>query len=362
MSLAIAVTMMVGVTVMVESFRQTVQLWVDKTVRADVYVTSRSWSRALDEADFDPAVMAHLEGLEGVRAADKLRRWFALYRGQRFLVNALDLGLGGGASRSPVKEGPADAATLVRRPGTCLVSEPFQRRFGVGVGDTLTLDGVAGPVELEVLAVYYDYTTDAGEVTIHLDNVAPLRGAGPPSTMSLHLEPGVEPDQVIDRIRATFPDLPLWLRSNRTLREEVFRIFDQTFQITRFLQLMALTVAACLVALTLLVLARERTRELALYAALGATPRQVFAVFLGKGLWIAGVGLALGGLGGLGLAGVLIHVVNPAFFGWTIQAHLPGPALLEQAATILAAAALASLYPALRASRTSAGELTREDV
>ena len=40
----------------------------------------------------------------------------------------------------------------------------------------------------------------------------------------------------------------------------------------------------------------------------------------------------------------------------------PWAALIEQAATILMASALASLYPALRASRTPATELSRENL
>jgi ABC-type lipoprotein release transport system permease subunit len=42
--------------------------------------------------------------------------------------------------------------------------------------------------------------------------------------------------------------------------------------------------------------------------------------------------------------------------------HWPWGALAGQSATILAAAVLASLYPALRASRTPATELTRDDL
>jgi putative ABC transport system permease protein len=62
------------------------------------------------------------------------------------------------------------------------------------------------------------------------------------------------------------------------------------------------------------------------------------------------------------LAAILIYVINRAYFGWTIQVFFPGPSLAVQVAAILTAAALASLYPALRASRIPATELSREDV
>jgi putative ABC transport system permease protein len=174
--------------------------------------------------------------------------------------------------------------------------------------------------------------------------------------------PGSDAEATVDVIKARCAGVPLLVRSNRALRQEVFRVFDQTFAVTRLLQAMGLLIAVCGVTVTLLVLARERVPELALYRALGATRGAIFRVFLGQGLGIAAVGLALGTLGGIALALVLVYVVNRASFGWTIALSWPVGDLVRQAGAILLAAALASLYPALRASRVPATELRREDV
>jgi putative ABC transport system permease protein len=139
-------------------------------------------------------------------------------------------------------------------------------------------------------------------------------------------------------------------------------IFDQTFAVTYILQAMALLIAAIGISLTLLILARERAAELALYRALGAARRQVFGLLLGEGLSLAALGLLLGLVGGLGLAALLILVINRAYFGWTIQPAWPGSALAQQVLVILAAAGVASLYPAWRSSLAAAQELSREDV
>jgi ABC-type lipoprotein release transport system permease subunit len=55
-------------------------------------------------------------------------------------------------------------------------------------------------------------------------------------------------------------------------------------------------------------------------------------------------------------------VINRAYFGWTIQAFWPWGTLAWQAAAIVAVAAVASIYPAVRAARTPAAELSREDL
>ncbi|MBC7794757.1 MAG: FtsX-like permease family protein, partial [Clostridia bacterium] len=146
------------------------------------------------------------------------------------------------------------------------------------------------------------------------------------------------------------------------LRATIYGIFDQTFAITGILRAMSLLIAVCGITLTLLVLARERAAELALYGALGATRGQLFRLFVGHGVVLACFGVALGAIGGGALALVLVYLINRVYFGWTIQLALPWRSLASQVATIVGVAALAAVYPALRASRTHASELTRDDL
>ncbi len=187
-------------------------------------------------------------------------------------------------------------------------------------------------------------------------------GPGSINSLSLYLEQDLDPERVIDEIKARFPNTPLQIRSNQHLREEIFEIFDQTFAVVRILQVMSLLIAVCGIVLTLLVLARERISELALYQALGASRLQIFRIFVGKGLAMGLLALGLGSVAGSALAAILIFVINRTYFGWTIQVYFPGWPVLQQLAIILAAALLASLYPAFRASETPATELSRDDL
>lgn len=187
-------------------------------------------------------------------------------------------------------------------------------------------------------------------------------GKGPANSIALYLDEGMDAEQFVDRVKRRSGDLPLLVRSNRNLRTEVLRIFDQTFAITRVLQAMGLLIAVSGITLTLLVIARERISELALYRSLGALRHQIFGIFVGKGLAMGILSIVLGTLGGFALAAILILVINRAYFGWTIQADIPMGSLAGQAATILLATVVASVYPALRAARTPATELSRDDL
>jgi putative ABC transport system permease protein len=243
-----------------------------------------------------------------------------------------------------------------------LISEPLARRSGRGVGDALILDGPAGRLELPIAGVFHDYGNESGSIFMDLAALRERFGPGPIHSVGVYLEPGRDPEAMVDALKIAFADAPLRIRGNRRLREDVLAVFDQTFAVTRILQAMALLIAVCGITLTLLVLARERVSELALYRALGARRRQIFGVFLGKGLSIALLGLALGIAGGIVLALILVFLINREYFGWTIRMAWPWSSILGQAGTILAAATVAALYPALRASRIPATELSREEV
>jgi putative ABC transport system permease protein len=61
---------------------------------------------------------------------------------------------------------------------------------------------------------------------------------------------------------------------------------------------------------------------------------------------IGAVSQALGLVAGVGLALILIFVVNVQSFGWTIQFHVPGAFLVQSSIAIFVATAAAGLYPA----------------
>jgi putative ABC transport system permease protein len=362
-ALGVAVSMLVGITLLIGSFRRTVETWLAESVRADIYITTPSWARAGSEASLDPALIREAAIFPGVRAIDRLRQLHVWSGGRRISFGGVDLGLGEGSGRFPLVHGnEAEAIRRLRTEGAALISEPLARHEHLGRGDLLRVPSPRGEVSLPIAGVYYDYTTESGSAAMDLATMDRIFGPGAITNIALYLEPGVDPDAEVGRLRRHFAGVPLEIRSNRTLRQRVLHIFDQTFAVTRILQVMSLLIAVSGITLTLLILARERVAELALYRALGAQRIQIFRIFVGEGIGIGILGLVLGGFGGSLLALILALAINPAYFGWTIRLHTPAGVLLQEAAAIMIASAAAGIYPALRASRVPASELSREDV
>lgn len=360
-ALAMAVCLLVGITLLVESFRETLAHWVDRSLRADIYVTTVTGTRDARTSGLSAAVVEHLAGRSDIVRADPLRRWYLEVGGRRVSVAGVDLSRHFGDSRFVMVSGSeAGAVERAFREGGVLIGEPLAHRTGAGIGDFVEIEGPSGPVRFPVAGIYYDYT-EGGSVTMDIGLMAQEFGAGPVTSMALYLGPDRNTESVAEAIKGQFPSGSLIVRSNRRLKAEVLDIFDQTFAVTQILQVMSLIIAACAITLTLLVVAQEKRSEIALYQTLGAYRRQIFWLFVDKGTAMACLGLVLGFLGGAGVGAVLIFIIQRSYFGWSIQWTWPWTQLGWEAVAILSAAIIASLYPAVRASRTPAGELCNAD-
>jgi putative ABC transport system permease protein len=240
-----------------------------------------------------------------------------------------------------------------------VVSEAFALRFGVGPGDMVRLPTPHGPHPFQVSAVYFDYSTDRGVVVMDRSTFTRHFGDLPPTSLSVYLKPGADPDMVRERLLDRLGEAHrVFIHTNSSLRREVLRIFDSTFAITYGLEAIAILVAILGVTGTLITLIIERRRELAVLRLIGADLRQIRRMIMFESGFLGIVGQLLGLISGFALALILIYVVNVQSFGWTIQFHVPLWFLVQSSLLIIVCSAAAGLYPA----RFAAGFTPVEDV
>ena len=98
----------------------------------------------------------------------------------------------------------------------------------------------------------------------------------------------------------------------------------------------------------------QRTRELAVRSALGATPRRILSMVLGQGMWLVAVGAGLGALA----AAAGTRGLRSMFSG--IEAADPRP-IGGAVLLLIAAMALAAFIPARRAARLNPADALRSD-
>ena len=350
-ALAVAVGMAAGMGVMVQSFEHTVLVWIGSSLRADLYAAPIGAAGAGSQHRMSGATADRLAADSDVAAADRFQMLPISFRGRPTFLGAGDMGIQ--AARGGLilaAGGPFPGPLLaLRQGGTAdpgvLVSETFSRHFGVNLGEVLELPAPGGPRRVTVRGILADYGNERGSLI--LDRPVFLAWFQDPhvASVALYLRPGAEPEAVAARLRREQPGLQI--RSNRALRDQVTTIFRQTFALTYALEAIGLLVAVLGLAQGLTGLALARRGEIWSLRAMGATGGELTTILLLEGLGVTLAGL-LAGLGlGLLLARILVDVLNPQVFGWTLSFTVPGAFLALIAGATLSAAVLV-LWPTAR--------------
>ncbi|EER61876.1 protein of unknown function DUF214, partial [Acidovorax delafieldii 2AN] len=145
------------------------------------------------------------------------------------------------------------------------------------------------------------------------------------------------------------------------IRERSLRIFDRSFAVTYWLQAVAIGIGLFGVAASFSAQVLARRKEFGLLAHLGLTRRQILAVVAGEGAAWTGVGAAAGVLLGLAVALVLVHVVNPQSFHWTMELRVPAERLLALCAAVVASGTVTAWLAGRAAAGRDAVMAVKED-
>ncbi|MEK6527187.1 MAG: FtsX-like permease family protein [Nitrospirota bacterium] len=356
-ALMVGIAIMVGVGIMIQSFRQTVQVWINQTIMADLVIAPASWLQGDESGMLAKRLPLFwndtIASIPGVAAVDTFRDLTVEIQGRPLALVSRDLRLHAERSRYLFVAGDS-AATLNRAAAEngVIVSEVLAGALGVTTGGTIRLMTPSGEKQFPVMGVFYDYATDGGKLVMDRALYRQLWQDETTTLFAVYATPGADIDAVRRHIAETVGrEGHLLVISNADLKKEILAIFDRTFTITYALEFIAVVIALLGIVNTLLTSVLERQRELATLRAIGASAQQIRRLVLWESSYLGLLGAALGVLGGVLLAVLLIEVINKQSFGWTIQFTLPGSMLVEAVGVALAAAVVAGTLPARWAAK-----------
>jgi putative ABC transport system permease protein len=127
------------------------------------------------------------------------------------------------------------------------------------------------------------------------------------------------------------------------------------------LEAIAILIGLAGVAATISAQTIARMKEFGMLRHIGMRPRTILAMLASEGALLGLIGLAAGAVLGLGISQILIHVVNPQSFNWTMETRLPWGLLLAVAAGLVASAAGTAMLAGRRALSRSAIRAVSED-
>ena len=343
--------LMIAMAVMVTSFRGAVDDWLGDVLSADLYLRVEDGGGA-----FDPPAQARLRAVPGVAQIAFTRQIpVTLTPGQppmTLIARRIDATL-------PLL-GPSIAVPAGTIP--VWISEPAARLLDLEPGDRIALPLAAR--RFTVAGIWRDYARQQGAIAIDGAVYDRLTGDTARDEGAVTLAPGADPARVTRALTAAAPPAlagSIAVASPATLRRFALSLFDRSFAITYLLEAVAVVVGLAGVATTISAQTIARIREFGMLRHIGAGRGQIVRMLATEGALLGAVGGVAGILLGLGLAQVLIHVVNPQSFNWTMTTRIPLGLILSVAAALVIAAAATAMLAGRRAVAIDAVRAVRED-
>ena len=360
-ALMIAVSVTIGVRVMIDSFRSTVSDWLEQTLRGDIYISTQGPSETRLDTPLDPQAVEIAMSQRTAEYALRIRVVTA--ESEHGPVDILAT-----STERPLdvrlflqSQGSPQEAWQSFQNGAVLLSEPLATRLGIsGAGGSFRLLTPDGWRAFPIAGIYADYGSTRGTLRMGLDTYQRLWKDQRINGVALILRPGSSVDDVTAELRAGLSDFPyIQVNSNRVMRQSALEVFDRTFTITIAMQLITTVVAFIGVLSSLLALQLERAHEIGILRALGMTLRELRALALWEtGLLGASAGLLALPTGYI-LAWILIFIINQRSFGWTLRMQLEPLPFVQAFLLSVGAALLAAVYPVWPLSRQQAAESLR---
>jgi len=348
-------SLMVAMAVMVTSFRGSVDEWILEVLPADVYLR-------LEDAGavFDLALQARVAAAPQVKAVEFRRSLPLRLQADRPPVRLV--------ARDVDRARPDKSLPLLGRgapipPGAtpAWVSEPMARIYGLKPGDALTLPiGAAGAARVVVAGVWRDYANQAGSVALAGEDYTRLTGDALRTEAAIDLVPGAAPGAAIDALRRILPPQTV-VAQPQQLRALALRIFDRSFAVTYALEAIAIAVGLAGVAATFSAQTLARRKEFGVLRHLGVRRGEIVAMLAAEGAMLGAIGAVAGIALGAAMSQVLIHVVNPQSFHWTMETRLPWTLLFGLAIALTATSAATAVLAGRGALSAAAVRAVRED-
>ena len=359
-----SLSLAVALTVMVASFRDSVTQWLDTVLPADLYVRAASSLVAGDIVTLPAALPARAAALPGVARAAAQRVTSVQLEPARPAVVLIARAIDDPAKALPLV---GELVPLPRDTIGVFVSEAMVSLYGAAPGTRLTLPlpgGASTPVF--VRGVWRDYARQHGAIAMPEADYRRLTGDERVNDLALWLEPGANPATLQHALRALATELGLdgallEFASVGEIRTTSLRIFDRSFAVTYWLQAVAIAIGLFGIAASFSAQVLARRKEFGLLAHLGLTRAQVLRVVAAEGAVWTGAGALLGLLLGLAVSVVLVKVVNPQSFHWTMNLLLPWARLAALCAAVMAAGTLTAWLAARSAAGRQMALAVKED-
>jgi putative ABC transport system permease protein len=367
-----SLSLSVALTVMVASFRGSVSAWLDVVLPADLYARTTKTASGTDAIHFNQTLLAALSDTPGLLRVAGLRLSNLTLRPDLSPIALISRPVGPSDSdaqkRLPLVGEVLPALSVPAGVISIFVSEAMVDLYGARPGTMLALPLRSGqaPTPAFVRGVWRDYARQQGAVVIDEADYQRITGDTEINDLALWLAPDARTADVQTAIRQAVAQQGLSgelieFAEPRQIRQTTLRIFDRSFAVTYWLQAVAIGIGLCGTAASFSAQVLARRKEFGLLSHLGFTRWQVLSTVALEGAALTTVGALLGLVLGIAVSVVLVFVVNPQSFHWTMDMLLPWNRLAALCTSVVAAGTVTTLIAGRAAVGRDAVMAVKED-
>ena len=353
-------SLMVAMAIMVMSFRVSIDHWLGQVLPADLYVRVATTG---DQGGFRVEEQKAIAGLAGFERVEFFRTQQLTLDARRPDITLLARPIDSDDPRKtlPLTDDVITPGALPEGSKPIWVSEAMVDLYGYRVGEKVVFPVGASFHEFVVAGIWRDYGRQFGAVQMQLADYQRLTEDLSINTVALWLQDGMTPDTAIEHMRRLSFGSALEISRSSDMRALSLKIFDRSFAVTYVLETVAVIIGLLGVGASFSAQTLARAKEFGMLRHVGMTRRQILAMLAAEGGLLTALGIALGFVLGWGISLILIFIVNPQSFHWTMQLHLPWSWLISIALVMLVSAAFTALLAGRQAVSAHMIRAVKED-
>ncbi len=353
-------SLMVAMAIMVFSFRVSVNDWLEHVLPADLYV------RVADSGQhggFQSNEQETLLGLSTFSRIDFLRIQQLMLESGRPEITLIARPIDTTDARNtlPLIGKTISPEELSEDDRPLWVSEAMVDLYAYTVGKRVTIPVGDGLHTFVVVGIWRDYGRQFGAIQMQLSDYQELSNDMSINTAAIWLQSQTTMDDATVVLQQLLFGNALEITQSKTIRDTSLKIFDRSFAVTYLLEIIAVIIGLFGVATSFSAQLLARIKEFGMLRHIGITRNQILVLLTAEGGLLTALGIMLGFVLGWSISLILVFIVNPQSFHWTMQLYMPWGWLCLMAGAMLIAASMTALITGCRAISGSAVLAVRED-
>ena len=354
-ALSVSIAMTIGIGCMIQSFRITVEQWLDQSLVADIYIAPPTLGFGQDFKGIDNEFIKYVTDISEINYISQLGS-YEIFKDD-YLLNLIVVDSAEKIFDEVIqlKEGEKkDIWKDFVQTDSILLSEPLAFQKNIKINDSFEILTDQGLKSFNVRGIYYDYSSTSGIAMVSKKVYDNYWNNSKVTSLAIYLSDPQKTEIVSDKLFEKFDaDWNLQIISSKKLNDASMEIFDKTFEITFVLRSISLIVAFIGVLGAISAIILSRAREFSILKSIGFTNNQLRSI-IGTQTLVIGVISGLISIPlGIIITNLLIQIINKQSFGWSIPMQLLPSVFIEGIIVAIFSAVFASIYPSVKISRNN---------